>query len=185
MDTIHRSKVLKWILAIAIVIVLNLFFTFAIRLGYKEPKWDSFCPEKQINTPIETRDKCVELGGQWNEYGTEYYGKPIRPELLPTTAPKGYCNQQYTCEKDYQAANTLYNRNVFVVLIILGIISLGVDYVVGTSSAVSLGLSLGGILSLVIASIRYWSDMQDILRVVILGIALATLIWFGVKKFKD
>lgn len=188
MEQVQRSKVLKWVLAIAIVIVLNLFFAFAIRLGYKEPKWETFCPEKQVNTPIETEEKCLESGGQWNNYGHDYnyrMSKPVPAPSITEVEPKGYCNEQYTCGEGFNTALSKYNRNVFVILIVLGVISLGVGYAVGASSAVSLGLSLGGILSLIIASIRYWSDMDDIIRVIILGLALIALIWFGIKKFKD
>lgn len=189
MEHTHKSRVLKWILALAIVIVLNLFFTFAIRLGYKEPKYQDFCPDQQIQKPITDQTKCLEAGGQWTEYGPDHYKYAPREAtvapLAPEDRPKGYCNEFYTCQKEFEEANKLYNRNVFVILIILGILSLASGYAVGTSSAVSLGLSLGGILSLIIASMRYWSDMQDILRVIILGLALATLIWFGIKKFKD
>ncbi len=188
METTQRSKVLKWILAIAIVIVLNLFFAFAIQLGYKEPKYETFCPQQQVNRVIDNEKACVDVGGQWNDYARDYnyqISKPAQPVPAGTVQPTGYCNEQYTCQKNHQTALSMYNRNVFVILIILGVISLGVGYAVGASSAVSLGLSLGGVLSLIIASMRYWSDMDDMVRVIILGLALIALIWFGIKKFKD
>ncbi|MFA6006421.1 MAG: hypothetical protein WC764_01690 [Candidatus Paceibacterota bacterium] len=185
----HRSKVLKWILTIAIVIVLNLFFTFAIRLGYKEPLREAFCPVNQVNEQITSKDKCVSAGGQWNEYGTmvspDGYSQPVKVAPAGTVVLTGSCWLEYTCLKNFDAVLSVYNRNVFVILIILGVISLGVGYAVGASSAVSLGLSLGGILALIIASMRYWSDMDDIVRVIVLAIALVALLWFGIKKFKD
>ena len=79
----------------------------------------------------------------------------------------------------------VYNRNVFVVFVVAGILLLiGSVYLAG-AEAVSLGLSFGGVLSLVIGSMRYWSDMNDILRVIILGVALVGLIYVAWKKFKD
>ncbi len=48
---------------------------------------------------------------------------------------------------------------------------------------ISIGLSWGGVLSFVIASIRYWSVADNLIKVLILGIALATLIWLAIKKF--
>ena len=53
------------------------------------------------------------------------------------------------------------------------------------SSVVSLGFSLGGVLALIIGAIRYWSNMQDVLRVVVLAVALAALVWIGIKKIKE
>jgi len=186
MEQIQRSKLLKWVLAIAIVIVLNLFFTFAIQLGYKEPMRETFCPQRQIVESLDTKEACIAVGGQWAENGAEYYGKPRVSSLDPANPePKGSCWPEYTCQQEYEAVMSVYNRNVFVILIVLGVLSLGAGYAVAMSSAVSLGLSLGGVLALIIASMRYWSNMDDILRVVILAIALASLIWFGIKKFKD
>jgi len=72
-----------------------------------------------------------------------------------------------------------------LVLVVLGAISLVVGFFLVDFSAVSLGLSFGGVLSFIIASIRYWSAMQEYLRVIILGLALATLIALAIKKFKE
>jgi hypothetical protein len=41
------------------------------------------------------------------------------------------------------------------------------------------------VLALIIGSIRYWSDMDDILRVALLGIALGSLLGIAWKKFRD
>ena len=58
------------------------------------------------------------------------------------------------------------------------------SFFIASFEVVSLGLSLAGILSLIIGSMRYWSAMDDYLRVVILGLALAALIYIGIKKFR-
>jgi len=54
-----------------------------------------------------------------------------------------------------------------------------------TYSAVAAGLSFGGVLSLVIASMRYWSSAHDATRLIILAVALGALIWIGIRKFKE
>jgi hypothetical protein len=97
----------------------------------------------------------------------------------------GYCNQEFTCQQKFEDANKVYNRNVFIVFTVVGIAALAASVFAGAAEAVALGLSFGGVLSLIIGSVRYWSDMEDILRVVILGVALAALIWTAYKKFKD
>jgi len=181
-------KFLRYVLALAIVIILNLFFAVAVRLAYKEPAFENFCVQDRIKVALETKEACEakDIGGKWN-YNNTGYKEPM-PVTVPVESLKqqtGYCDINYTCQKSFEAATSLYNRNVFVVLVVLGIISLIVGYVFSASSAVSLGLSLGGVISLIIASIRYWSDMQEYLRLIILGIALVALVWFGIKKFKD
>ena len=131
-----------------------------------------------------TKDECVKAGGQWNE----------NTSMLNSTSPiaaqqkvesTSYCDTQFTCSQNFYSNLTVYQRNVFIVLVVLGILSLFVGFYLSAITAVSLGLSLGGVLSLVIGSIRYWNSMTDYLRVIILGIALVALIWIGVKKFRD
>lgn len=185
----NTNNIFKWTLALAIVIVLNLFFNFGIKLVYKAPVYDDFCKAKQVNVSPKTQDACLAVGGQWNENyitGDYYRGEVVPMKPVPADGEvTGYCYEQFTCQKDFENANKLYNRNVFVSLVVLGLISLFAGYYLGQSAPVSLGLSMGGVLSFIIGSIRYWSDMDDYLRVVILGIALVSLIWFGIKKFNQ
>lgn len=181
------SRVLIWALVLAIVITLNLFFNYAISLIYKASTYDTFCPREQVTEPIENKDSCVAAGGAWSEYGADYYGKPVmtRPIIEGEKFPSGYCDPNFTCQKNFESANKVYNRNVFILLVVLGVASLASGFAFAIYGPVSLGLSLGGVLSLIIGSVRYWSDMQDILRVAILAGALIALIWIGIKKVKN
>lgn len=171
-----HSRILQWALTLSLIIILNLFFNFAIRLVSIPPSWEKFCPQQQVTIQPKNQQECVAKGGAWNDYGA--VPKPI-------SEPTGYCDLNFTCQKNYQSASDLYNRNVFVALVILGLISLGAGFFVKQSAAVALGLSLGGVLSFIIGTIRYWSNMDDYLRVIILGLALAALIWIGVKKLRE
>ncbi len=179
-----QSRVLKWSLIIGVVIVLNLFFNYAISLIYPSPEYQKFCPDEQVISPPATKTQCVAIGGQWTE-NTYPKGEPIVEGVKQPPQVQGYCNPTYTCQKNYDAVRKVYERNVFVALIILGIISLLCGMFLKIGQAVSVGLSFGGVLSLVIASMRYWSEAGNMLRVVILAIALIALIWVGVKKFQD
>ncbi len=176
-------NILKWALVLGIVIVLNLFINFSIALVYEMPQWDTYCPQKQVTIQPDTQAKCIAEGGAWTENAMTMESKPI---MVPNQIePKGYCDVNFTCQKNYAEALSVYNRNVFIVLVIAGVLSLGIGFFLNTYTAVSLGLSFGGVLSFIIGSVRYWSDMDDYIRVIILGLALAALIWLGVKKIKD
>lgn len=186
----EKSKFLKWIIAFAIVIVLNLFYNYAIDAVQKSPKYEDFCRQTQVIEVIGTKEACLSVGGQWDENGYRY--GPYEDPNVITSVPikinsdqKGFCNPNFTCEKTYQGAESLYNRNVFIVLVGLGLLAIGGSFLVASYEAVSLGLSLGGVLSFIIASIRYWSDMNEYLRVIVLGFALVALIWLGIKKIKN
>jgi hypothetical protein len=177
-----QSKVLKWSLIIGIVIVLNLFFNYALSLVYKNPEYEVFCPNtSQVVENVNTQKQCVAIGGQWNP---NYYNQPV-PVPVEKTAPQGYCDQQFTCRNSFDAAQKVYDRNVFITLVILGALCVAVGTFLKGNMLISVALSLGGVLSFIIASMRYWTSADDLIKVIILAIALAILIWVAVKKFKN
>ena len=183
METQKKSRFLKVAVIIGIVVVLNLFFNYALSLIYKSPEYTTFCQNTQVvNTPT-TQSECVSIGGQWIN-DTQYRG--LQPEVVtkPVT-PSGYCNITYTCQKNFDEASRVYNRNVFITLVVLGAISLVAGIILSANVVLSSGLAYGGVLSFLIASTRYWSSADDLIKVVILAIALALLIGIAVKKFKD
>jgi len=181
-----QSKVLKWSLIVGIVIVLNLFFNYALSLVYKNPKYETFCPNtSQVVANINTEKQCVDIGGQWNP---NYYNQPMSTEKVISpgkTIPFGYCDQQFTCRNNYDASQKIYDRNVFITLVILGAICVAMGNFFVGNMLISIALSLAGVLSFIIASMRYWTSADDLIKVIILAIALSILIWVAIKKFKN
>ena len=166
--------VLKWALTIGIAIVLNLFFAVAIQTILPEPKFDAFCAQPQVRQVLDSEASCTAVGGQWN---------PNIPTKVGESA--GYCNEFFTCSQNFEDARKEYAQNVFVTLVVLGALSVLVGYFLRVSPAVSAGLSYGGVLSFIIASIRYWGEAGDLVRLAVVGLALIALIVIGVKKFKE
>ena len=179
-----QSKVLKWSLIIGIVVVLNLFFNYALSLVYKNPTYEAFCPISQVNKVVDTQNACVLQGGQWNENIPSLVNGPVST-IKGQNVPVGYCNLQFTCQNNYNAAQKVYDRNVFITLVILGALCVALSSFLGGNVVISIALSLAGVLSFIIASMRYWSSADDLIKVIILAIALAILIWVAFKKFKN
>lgn len=171
------SKWVKGSVIAAIVIVMNLFFNYAISLVYQEPAYESFVKPTQVVEDITTKDKCLAVGGQWN--ANVYPVEKTAPVQVDKT---GYCNPNFTNDNNYQAAKKVYDRNVFITLVVLGVVVLVLGAFVQVG-ILSLAFSWGGVLSLIIASMRYWGSADKLVRVLILGFALAALIWLAVKKF--
>ena len=181
--------ILRWALIVGIVVVLNLFFNFSLQLVYKEPQYQDFCKAEQVKIVPQNQKQCVAEGGGWTE--DQAYGKNLSMPVAPVSVDQissrtGYCDPNFSCQKKYDEARKTYDRNAFIVLIVLGAISVGLSFLITNSAVVvSSGLSLGGLLSFIIASMRYWSILNDYWRVIILALALAFLIWLGAKKFQD
>lgn len=172
---IELNKWKKLAMALSLIIILNVFFNVTIDTFYKMPDWVSSCPDKLNSVSYEDKKTCEEVGGMW----TENMGYPKEAGVT------GYCNAQYTCQKEYEAATSVYNRNVFVVLTALGALTIIAALFAALPSSVSSGLLYGGILSLIIGTIRFWSDMDDYIRFIVTGVVLILLITIGVKKMKD
>jgi hypothetical protein len=175
-----QSKVLKWALIIGIVIVLNLFFNYALSLIYKQPDYVAFCPNSQVVNVPNTQKACTDLGGQWTNDNN--YTVPAVPG---EKSPQGFCDLQYTCRNNFDSAQKVYDRNVFITLVILGAICVAIGNFLTINMLLGVALSLAGVLSFIIASMRYWGSADNLVKVIILAIALAILVWVAVKKFKD
>jgi len=179
----HIKSFQKIALALSIIVVLNLVFNLGIATFYKAPQYDTFCGEetRQIYT---TKDSCEAIGGEW----IDSFPKG-EPHAVPLGGEKArlepYCNAQATCNAQHNDARNVYNRNVFIALVILGLASIGGGFLTTAVKSVSAGFLFGGLLSLIIATIRYWSDMDEYMRFAIVVIALLALVWLGYKKLKD
>jgi len=175
-NTPKQSSFVKFSIIIAIVIVMNLFFNYAVSLVYNEPVMDSFTKPAQVVEAITTKEKCISVGGQWSE---NVYPDPA---LKGKTQLEGYCNENYTKQLNYETARKAYEKKVFITLVVLGIVSLVSGGFI-TISILSIAFAWGGVLSLIIASMRYWSQADNLAKVLILALALGILIWLAIKKF--
>ena len=183
MTNVTPDKFSKWALIIGIVIVFNLFINYAISLAYKTPEYNQFFNTAQVVENITTKDACLKAGGQWIENNIAYNDKtnPIQVDVNGNKIT-GNCNPDFTNQKNFDQAQKVYDRNVFIALSILGVIAL-IFGIFSTNIILSSGFSWGGVISLVVASMRYWSSADNIIKVIILAIALGALIWLAIKKF--
>ena len=194
------AKIKLVILGIGITIVLAFFFGYGIDTFYKSPKYEDFCGERGEFKNYNTQAECEANNGKWNPYDKPV---PIREDEFlcmkgtenedgsfnlicdtkDTVVDRGFCDVDYYCREEFDDVREPYNRNVFVMCVVLGLIAI----VLGTYlklTSVSAGIMGGGVLTIIYGSIRYWADMNEYFRFIILAIALAILIWIGYKKFK-
>ncbi|MFN2384249.1 MAG: hypothetical protein ABR559_08305 [Gemmatimonadota bacterium] len=186
MNGMHLIKSVA--LSAAIVIVLNLFIGMGIKTFYPAPAYETMWPAPVA--PVEARAACEAIGGVWYEAGevprTEYRYGPMPPPP-PRAGPGGlasapYCDPHAACRDAFEAAQTRYQRNAFIVWVVAGIIALGLGIAISAAPAVASGLAFGGVVAFLVGTTIYWADMEEYLRFLILAVVLAALIWVGYKK---
>lgn len=178
------SKVKQTILSVSIAIILALFVGYGISTFYESPKYEDFCTDTYRDSSyINTSEECESQGGIWNDMSNNPKPMIEAPGATPAYYMTGFCDLYKKCNDDFQAASTSYNRLVFIIASIAGLTAVLIGSFLLKIESVSSGIMGGGILSLLYGVVRYWSDASDTLRFVMLGIALAVLIWVGYRKF--
>jgi len=175
----------KIAMIIGIAALLPLFLGFFVDAVYTMPKWDDYCTNAAYTAPYKTPMLNVNC--------TDMYATP---EAQQCTNDKGTPVAKYDsnncqvfdkcdyCQKNFDTAQQLYNRNIFFILAPLGLIIvltgiyLTVDYI-------GAALMFGGLITMFYATVRYFSDMSKIVRAVVLLVELLIIIYIGYKKIED
>jgi hypothetical protein len=200
------SKIKETILGVSIAIIFVLFVGFGIQVFYPYPKYENYCQEKEFIN-YDNEKNCADNSGKWNPTN---YRKPVSVDIVDgqlictkidsdikdneseltlnyikknENFAEGYCDLFYYCAQKHRDDLNVYNRNVFIISGIIGILTIILGLVVLKLVSVSAGLFGGGVLTLIYGTVRYWSELADWARFIILGIALAVLIYLGYKKF--
>lgn len=192
-------KIKETILGISIAVIFVFFVVFGIKAFYKEPKYENFC---QIGASIDF------ASGKSSHYAEPYPARMKEPEQsvcaksnLEYDKFRKACAEKNTdvlyeydekgcqaakectsCNIDFDKARNIYFRNVFIISGIVGIAAIIIGAVLQMAS-VSAGLFGGGVLTILYGTTNYWSELADWSRFIILGIALAVLIYLGYKGF--
>jgi hypothetical protein len=180
--TAQHPKFVRWALMLGIVIILNIFFNVVLTLFYPAPDYNAYCPAQPTVSPTDAAT-CDAQGGVW----TEDPNAPTPAEMNGTTKPieTGYCDMTAKCQPLYDAAESQHELYGFVIMVGLGLLSLIAGFMPLGSSIVSSGLSYGGVVALIFASARYWSDAGSWIQLAISVIGLIALIFIGVRRFRD
>ena len=175
------NNIKKWIMAVAIAIVFNLFVNYGIATFYPSPEYSDYCNEPKP-MPLREPQNCTliqtsqEAEKQCNtEKGYIAYKYDSRG-----CATEEYCE---TCGAMYNETRKKHDGNAFIVLLIAASAALLAGVLI-KAEAVSTGFLIAGVLGLIIAAIRYWEHLQNPYRFALLGIVLAVLVWLGYKKVK-
>ena len=175
----HVSSFVKWAFVVAFIIITNLFFYYTISFVAPEPKYENFCQTpNEIST---TAEMCVNQGGQWTN--SQLSPKEIT-EAVKTNSPTGWCDPDFTCRQEFESVQSNYNKNVFIVMMVISVAMI-VGGIIVSVEVLSLGMVWSGVLALIVGTIRFWNDASNIMKVIILGLGIAVLVWLAIKKMKE
>jgi uncharacterized membrane protein len=165
--------------AIAIVVMYVLFVVVGTNTFLQMPQYEKICPVAlSAKTQPLTEESCVQEGGMWQSTAI---GAPPG-ESVPAT--DGYCDFFIGCQQQYEAQMEDYAPKAFTVMVIAGIVGIVVSFFIAVES-ISMGLLIGGVLLVLGSTVAFWSQVNDIVRFVIIGAVLAFLIALGWIKTRD
>ncbi|MBS3105853.1 hypothetical protein J4234_06385 [Candidatus Woesearchaeota archaeon] len=193
-------KIKETILGFSIAIIFVFFVVFGIKAFYKEPKYEDFCSRGAsidvvysegnygVAYPYPIRFKesgenvCAKSITQYDNFRKSCADK--KADVLFEYDENGcqIAKECTFCQQNYNKARNIYFRNVFIISGIVGIIVIIIGAILNLTS-VSAGLFGGGVLTIIYGTTNYWSELADWARFIILGIALAVLIYLGYKGF--
>jgi hypothetical protein len=174
----------KVAMILAITVLLPLFVGLFTDAVYIEPKYENYCnntyydyPKTVPAVPVNCSDvySTLEVQKCNNEKGT--------PEFRYDSNNCQQFKSCNYCSRDFNDAQQKYNRNIFFVLLPVGliIVIIGIYLMVDYLGA---GLMFAGLIVMFYATFRYFSDMSKTLRALVILIELLVIMWIGYMKIE-
>jgi len=145
------------ILGIGIFIVYMLMLGYGIEAFYESPRFEDYCDE---------------------------FERPRFPigEINESEAAKSK-----ECYDQYNNVRENYDKNIFLIALIAGLITIVIGYFILEQEPVGSALIASGLGAIFYGSVRNWGNFSDVLRFLMLLLALIFLIWLSLglnKKSK-
>lgn len=169
------------------VAVLFSIFSYAFSDAFtSEAEYPDFCQEAQQPTnyyePPRSLDpnNCTETPTPTEQ---EQQACPGSLYLNHNT-----CEYECSCHEITQENNQVNDRIRFYLGVILGGISIAFGMLLNPKKKlntwVGSGFILGGVITIFIATIGYWGDLDKIIRPIIIAAELGLVLWIAYKKFQ-
>lgn len=176
------------VLGIGIFVIFVFLVGYGIEAFYASPEYNKFC-NNSINYP----EKVYTMTCPYNTILEEQKQKCYNEEGQPVSKyNETGCETSITCDycsKDYNNAQKYYTRNVFIICLIIGLIAMGLGAFLFKLETVGAGLMAGGVGTIFYGCVRNWPNFSNMMKFILLLIALILLILLGYKlngklKFK-
>lgn len=150
-------KVKETLIGVAIAIIFLMFCVFGTKLIYDEPRYEEYCDYSVIYPPA--------------EYDENFSDSELQEHR------KEQQEMYQKCNEEYDLANKEYSKNMFIISLIFGVLIISLGMIFININSISGGLMFGSLMFIIYGTNRYWGYMDDLMRFIILGIALGFLIY--------
>ncbi len=176
------------IIGLAITILFSVFVFSLVYAIHDKPDYEDFCSRGLPIKAVDSRSSCQnysvpaqEEQACWNSGGFTEYEYDENGCTF-----SHYCN---TCSKDYDNSQKNFNFYIFLYSAILGLLAIigGLYFPTAKSKVndiVSTGFMFGGLLTLFIGTVIYFSDAERVMRPIIILVELVIVIFVAYKKLR-
>jgi hypothetical protein len=174
------------VLGIGIFIVFMFLLHNGIRAFYTYPEYNDYCKPGMFMGPV--IDKPLGIGENCN------YTLELRQQEQQCYVDEGQPIYNYDnkgcsvslkecsfCSRDYNNDLKEYNKNVFIIAIIAGILVLLSGYLILSVEPVGSALMASGIGAIIYGTIVNWENLGNLGRFFLLLFALLLLIWIAYR----
>ena len=171
----------KLAMILGISILMPLFIALFVDAIYTAPEQNKYCPNNYRTYPVKIDSNCTYAQ---NNLDNKCYSEGGYPEYNYTTNGCQVFDSCNYCNKEFTSAQEAYNRNIFFILMPIGliIIILGIYL---TIEYIGAGLMFGGLITMFYAISKYFGDMSKMLRALVILIELLIIMWIGYKKIDN
>lgn len=182
------------VLGVGIFIVFMFLLHNGIRAFYDQPSYEDFASCKAAGYgpngeyfgytyPIKypgTENCSIISGIREQEQQCSTQGGQVLYNYDDAGCISGFkeCN---FCQQDFNEAMKKYNRNVFVIALIVGIIVLIIGFTILSVEPVGSSLMASGIGAIIYGTIVNWENLGNLGRFLLLLIALVLLVWIALR----
>ncbi len=178
----------KTFLAIGIAIISAAFVIYGVNVIYSYPDYPY--AYSSYSNDCYTKYDCYQQVENCQRQYNYNYSAPGYKDCYNTQQSEEYRNcleMQAKCTEEAEKQSPYYKhaRNSFFILTIVGIILIILGSFLTGFEGIGAGLIGGGVIIVIgglFYSFSYWSKFNDYVKLIVLGIVLAILIYIGYKK---
>lgn len=165
------------VFGIGIAIILFIVVTLGVQVFYKAPVYENFCNNTYYDKPFAIYDSTIcpdnMTVGACNVL--------VKEKQTTLDKQNEYFN---ACSQEYQDADKIYGKNVFIINCVVGIILVIVSMFLFSMVNIAAGTAFAGLALIIWGFMRGWQGTGDVLKFVIALIVTIMFVIFAVMVNK-